>query len=314
LRAARTAARRRATRQDALLHLQSAAGNRATCALLARCRAKAAGSGARRRTPALGPVLQRMVINMQTGDADLERNARKIADAKNDRLAEELSELAGLKADETLHLVAHTDAEVTEEERWGPAGHFAKHDPHALAELLVKNGLPADYRGRIYLDGCVTGTADKEGRSYASRFQRELRDVYERPVVVKANLGLSDTDDEGHARVTANTPEAVAQDREHSRLRAETARDTQLFSSEKKRLAQELKEFIAEKDEYVRNHPEEGGQLSDELSDRYYELNDALVKNRSDFAALDSRHSSVNELWAASSSRDKSRKVTLPAW
>ena len=64
---------------------------------------------------------------------------------------------------------------------------------------MVTKGLPANYVGKIYLNGCYTAT-DTTGEAFASRFQKALA-LRNRLAIVKGNKGSSQVQDSGKTRV-----------------------------------------------------------------------------------------------------------------
>lgn len=116
--------------------------------------------------------------------------------------AEEPAFLKGLGVEEKLYIVAHgTAVRATDRdlERAQPeiAVLFGRYQPGELAAVLVENGLPKGYRGRIFLEGC--NAAAGEGESYATKFQAALA-KHGRYPPVKAALGAAYVDLTGQVK------------------------------------------------------------------------------------------------------------------
>ncbi|MBA3531011.1 MAG: hypothetical protein H0T73_03705 [Ardenticatenales bacterium] len=129
-------------------------------------------------------------------------------------LAAQGNPLAVLGDDETLYLDGHGTAPEDLNHVPQAAVRFGDYQPEELAKRLKAKGLPATYRGKIYLNGCNTGTG-MAGKSYAYRFQKKLLKLGW-SVPVKANRGYSQVQsDTGHTWVN---PATVAGAKERATL------------------------------------------------------------------------------------------------
>lgn len=213
-RAPRTAAPpRAATPAAAVLALQRAAGNAATCGTL----------GLNRRC-----TLARMVINADPGDQGITRDAREmvnrpfgwdtpagvpVAPAPPFRPHGEprtwvTADLSQLQMTEPLIIVAHGSRLIHETRGL----EFADLTPEALVERLIERGLQYRYHGAIYLAGCYTAAGG--GEAYVERVAQLLKDAGYLHVRVKGTLGAVVTRPGG-----LDVAEALDRQREYLRFK-----------------------------------------------------------------------------------------------
>jgi hypothetical protein len=131
-----------------------------------------------------GQAIQRRVLSIGNIDKTIEKNEKALLAAKGGakvRLSDTDQPLADLQTGETLYINAHGNTDT-----------LGRMRPLELAKELLRNGLPADYEGKIYLHGCNSAT-EVGGTSYAERFQKALAKLGMR-VRVKGNSGFSNID------------------------------------------------------------------------------------------------------------------------
>jgi hypothetical protein len=162
-------------------------------------------------------VLQRLVLTVGPVDAIIGRSVLRLvrSHGSGGTSLESHPSLAGLRRDEDLILDAH-GASIEENEVPQFALFFGGFRAEALADSLMTKGLPHDYTGTIYLNGCNT-TTENSGQSYARRFQLAmgLRGLW---VPVKGNSGSSQVLEHGSTAVVPSTVEGRERYREFSRL------------------------------------------------------------------------------------------------
>ena len=154
-------------------------------------------------------VIQRMALTVGAVDPIIRRSMQTILVRKEGQLGPhahlpslEAGNMALLGQNETLYLDGHGAApEVAGVPQ--AALTFGGYTPEQLAAKLVEKGLPLNYAGKIYLQGCNTAN-DNNGVAYAVRFQKALA-LRGRLVRVKGNKGFSQVQDTGHTLIVPPT-------------------------------------------------------------------------------------------------------------
>ena len=177
--------------------------------------AKFPGNAANRTRPAALPqrqVVQRMALTVGGVDAIIRGSMGRILVHKEHQPQPgahaqlpslEVGNLAAIGQNETLYLDGHGAApEVGGVPQ--AALQFGGYTPEQLAAKLVEKGLPQNYGGKIYLQGCNTAN-DNNGEAYAARFQKALALRGRRNVRVKGNKGYSQVQDSGHTVIVPPT-------------------------------------------------------------------------------------------------------------
>lgn len=189
--------------------------------------------------PARGPVIQRMVLSIGNIDKTIEKSEKALLGAKGGesvRLSDTGQPLARLQPDETLYINAHGSPQT-----------LGGMSPQELVKELLRNGLPANYQGKIYLHGCNSAT-DSSGASYAQKFQTNLAQLGVR-VRVKGNKGFSNID-----KLTGKTS-VIPHDKFHKWTKLNNEK------KELEELAAKYKELLNEKDLYeLVNQPKQLGK------------------------------------------------------
>ena len=161
-------------------------------------------------------VIQRMALTVGSVDAIIRGSMRTILVRKEGQPEPsphaqlpslETGNLATIGQNETLYLDGHGAAPEAAGIP-GAAQKFGGYTPEQLAAKLVEKGLPQNYGGKIYLNGCNTANSTT-GEAYASRFQKALA-LRNRLVIVKGNTGYSQVQDSGKTRV--NPPTEIGSD------------------------------------------------------------------------------------------------------
>jgi hypothetical protein len=208
--------------------------------------------------------------------------------------------LANLGDEEKLYITGHGIGYKTPDGSPSPAIKFGEYDPAQLAEILVKTaGLKKSYRGRIYLQGCNTGTGDEE--SYARKFQLILADKYHIYPDIKANKGWSHNLTEGQVEVRLLAKEKLGENSEEQKklLTLESSLDDEIrkLGAEKLRLERELDQKSAEH--------------SAEVKQRLQELESTIAAKKSEKEKAIVRREYLNKI--SSFLKDKERKLFLKA-
>lgn len=94
--------------------------------------------------------------------------------------------LSGIRLDAPIHLYGHGGFTGTGPHDPQPV--FGTHSPQQLSQELLRGGLPPNYRGTLYANGCNTGTLGPSG--FAVALSRELSSQGRFPTI-RANRGTA---------------------------------------------------------------------------------------------------------------------------